>query len=111
MKFAPITPRMPPTTDMSRASPPKLGVNPPGNRPYKVKQLASDATAASALLSGTLSTIGTVGQLPAPGIPVSAHCRSPTSKVCPRSALKTPPRVFGLRKKNPPVTRLRAKLV
>ena len=48
----------------------------------------------------------TVGQFADP-MPLASSA-SPISSVRPLSRLKTPSRVFGLRKKKPPVTRLLA---
>ena len=98
--------RTPPTTDMSCASPPKLGVKPPGNRSRNEKQFGSSNTCCRATESATLSVMVTVGQFADP-MPL-AISTSPISSVWPPSRLKTPPRVFGFRKKKPPVTRLLA---
>ena len=94
--------RTPATTAASVAEPPKVGVKPPGNRSWNEKHRSSAKTRARASGSGTWSTTRTTGQFaePAP----SAARVSPTSSVCPPSALKTPPRVFGLRKKKLPLT-------
>ena len=84
-------PRRPPTSERSIRSPPNCGVNPPGNRLWRVKQFGSASTAERAPASGTWSTIGMMGQPPAPGSrpgggsllvgAVSAQTRSPTSSV------------------------------
>ena len=91
---------------MSCASPPKLGVKPPGNSSRNEKQFGSSKTRRNAIGSATLSVTVTVGQF-ADAMP-AAISASPISRVWPPSMLKTPPRVFGLRKKKPPVTRLLA---
>ena len=106
LKPSTVKPRTPPTRDMSCASPPKLGVKPPGNRSRNEKQFGSSNTCCRATGSATLLVMATVGQFADPIPPASSA--SPTSSVSPPSRLKTPPRVFGLRKKKPPVTRLPA---
>ena len=106
LKPSTVKPRTPPTSDMSCASPPKPGVKPPGKRSRNEKQFGSSNTLCRATGSATLSVIVTVGQFADP-IPLASSA-SPISSVWPPSRLKTPPRVFGLRKKKPPVTRLLA---
>ena len=93
-----VCPLSPATTDMSVASPPNWGVNPPGNISWKVKQLGSSKTRWSATGSGTWSVIVTTGQSADPSsTPSCASNTSPTSSVWPPSMLKTPARVFGFR--------------
>ena len=106
LKPSTVKPRTPPTSDRSCAWPPKLGVKPPGNSSRNEKQFGSSKTCCRPTGSATLSVIVTVGQFADP-IP-AASSASPISRVSPPSRLKTPPRVFGLRKKKPPVTRLLA---
>ena len=89
-------PRRPPTTEASRAAPPKHGVNPPGNRSWNEKQFGSPNTARRAAGSGTSPVTATVGQSAEPW--PRAASTSPTSRVRPPSLLNTPPRGFGFRK-------------
>ena len=93
--------RRPQTTDRSVELPPNVGVNPPGKRSWNEKQLSSASTRASGPGSGTWSTTRTSGQ-PAEPMPCAASA-SPMSSVRPPSTLKTPLRLFGLRKKKLPL--------
>ena len=98
-------PRSPPATETSSTSPPNCGVNPPGKRSWNEKQFGSAATRARASESGRSSAMGTVGQpADASRTPSAASSASPISRLRPRSPLKTAARVFGFRKKKPPVT-------
>ena len=85
LKPSTVKPRTPPTSDMSWASPPKLGVKPPGNSSRNEKQFGSSKTCCRATGSATLSVTATVGQFADPIPPASSA--SPISRVWPPSRL------------------------
>ena len=85
LKPSAVKPRTPPTSDMSCASPPKLGVKPPGNSSRNEKQFGSSKTCRRATGSATLSVIVTVGQFADPVPPASSA--SPIRRVSPPSML------------------------
>ena len=70
---------------MSRASPLKLGVKPPGNRSRNEKQFGSSNTCRRTAGSATLPVMVTTGQFATP-VP-AARSASPTSSVLPLSRL------------------------
>ena len=85
LKPSTVKPRTPPTSDMSCASPPKLGVKPPGNSSRNEKQFGSSKTCCRATGSATLPVMATVGQCADPIPPASSA--SPISSVWPPSML------------------------
>ena len=102
-------PLIPAATAKSITSPPKLGVNPPGNISLNTKQFGLAIIAANAVSvaepapeAGT----GTTGHvLTAPAV---AWATSPTKRVAPPSVEKIPPLLVGFLKKKPPRTFLSA---